>query len=309
MTSGHDDLDMSTGRDLDDRLVEDLLRGRPTPRALEQRHLAAAIAALQDVSAVDAQPGPELQQLFAEGLRTLPAPVEPEPAPRRAAAWPSLGLRPLAARVAGLSLAFKLLLGGTAVAATALGGAGAAGVLPGQADRDPGAIHPEVEPEAPTEDDDPTEPADTGTDDAPAGGTTPEPPPPTTPDPLVPRGSDAGDGDVGDRDGDRLPDGQTDGPELPRDGAPTTPPAPDPGEPPVTDPTDRPAPAPTPPPAPAPPDPPEDPVGGPGAGSGAPGTPPPPPEDAAGDDPADPPQPPTRGDAGAATAAGTPPIP
>jgi hypothetical protein len=139
MGSSCDDAGMGRDRDLDDRLVEDILQGRVDQSRGEHRRLAETVRLLRSEVAAEPVPQPSeaLLQIFALGVSeddaegaplTAPSPVA-DPAARAGRA--PLLRRPLA-KIAGLSLFMKLVLGGAAVAAAAVGGAGVAGVLPGQ---------------------------------------------------------------------------------------------------------------------------------------------------------------------------------
>lgn len=133
MGSSYDHPDeMRRDRDFDDRLVEDLLRGRTDRVGEQHRDLADLLASIRDRAQVSPRPDSELRHVFAEGVEAGATTPAARPARRRAGAARS---RPLvrrgAARVAGLSLLAKVALSG-AVATAAVGGAGAAGVLPGQ---------------------------------------------------------------------------------------------------------------------------------------------------------------------------------
>lgn len=125
----------------DDRRVEDVLHGRSHALGGADGHLAEVFAGLRTASIpVRPEPNDELSRVFAEGL-AAPS-EEPAHAPAAAAGTrrrrsrtrgPVLRgvVRPIAANLAALSLLAKLTFVGGAVAATAVGGAGAAGVLPG----------------------------------------------------------------------------------------------------------------------------------------------------------------------------------
>lgn len=129
--------DMRRDPDPDDRLAEELLRGRRAAVPEDDAPVIDALDAIRASTARRPRPSQELLRVFAEGVGTEEAPTTaPSTTTRSGGALARGGRRRLAlgrrtARVAGLSLALKLGLGAAATAAIA-GGAGVAGVLPGQ---------------------------------------------------------------------------------------------------------------------------------------------------------------------------------
>jgi hypothetical protein len=137
VSASHDDGSMRDDRELDDRRMEHLLSGRADTAPQGDRELARALDSIRASAAAGAgpEPGEELLRVFAEGVTPAPAPsARTGGATREPPALPGRGRlavrRPLT-KLAGLSLLVKLSLGGAAVAAATVGGAGAAGVLPG----------------------------------------------------------------------------------------------------------------------------------------------------------------------------------
>lgn len=132
----------------DDRLAEDILRGRVSAVPDEYHSLAQVMASIRS-SADTAAPEPSaaLRQVFAEGIRREEEQTDTAPA---AAARPRSWRRVLG-RAAGLGLAAKLALAGATAAAMAAG-AGATGSLPGQ-DGPPSFLPWQVE--APADESDP----------------------------------------------------------------------------------------------------------------------------------------------------------
>jgi hypothetical protein len=148
MSHPDDHQDMGRDHDLDDRIAEELLRGRADAVGAEHRSLADALDAIRHTASAQPSPTEQLQSIFAHGLSEDDLADVPSPAPatrqRPAAVHRRGSLRGSVAKVAGLSLLVKLALGGMAVTAAAVGGAGMAGVLPGQ---DPPATEPAEEAE------------------------------------------------------------------------------------------------------------------------------------------------------------------
>lgn len=133
MSSRHDHPDdMRRDPGIDERLAEDILRGRVDAVPGDHQPLAEMVSALRASTATSPpEPSAALQQVFAEGVRPEDA-HDAVPTPAAVPATARGGrLRGALPRVAGLGLAVKLALAGAAAAAVA-GGAGAAGVLPGQ---------------------------------------------------------------------------------------------------------------------------------------------------------------------------------
>lgn len=127
--------DMGDGRRLDDRLAEDLLRGRTDAVPEELRATAEVLGRLRSTTASAPQPSAELARVFAEGLG--PDAVETAPLPALAGASQTsviqrgrTAMRTFITRAAGLSLVAKLTIG-TTVAAAAVGAGAAGGGLPG----------------------------------------------------------------------------------------------------------------------------------------------------------------------------------
>ena len=134
MSHPYDHVDMGRDHGLDDRTAEDLLRGRADAVGAEHQGLADALNAIRHSASAQPRPSEQLQSIFASGIaedELTDAPVT-APAKRPLPARGGASLRGSVAKVAGLSLLVKLTLGGVAVAAAGVGGAGMAGVLPGQ---------------------------------------------------------------------------------------------------------------------------------------------------------------------------------
>ena len=137
MSHSYDHPDMGRDHGLDDRTAEEILRGRADAVGAEHQGLADALNAIRHSASAQPRPSEQLQSIFANGIAedeladapsTAPA-TRPRPA---VLARGGASLRGSVAKVAGLSLLVKLTLGGAAVAAAGVGGAGMAGVLPGQ---------------------------------------------------------------------------------------------------------------------------------------------------------------------------------
>lgn len=148
MSSRCDDGDeMPRHQEFDERTTEALLRGTGVP-GTGHRDLAEVIAALRSSASVQPQPDDALRQIFSEGVgdpESERALTGNGPAPLPAGRWRGRrsSLRRPLARLAGIGLLAKLVLAATAVTAAALGGAGAAGILPGQS----GSLPPTPEPD------------------------------------------------------------------------------------------------------------------------------------------------------------------
>ena len=142
MSHSYDDVDMGRDHGLDDRTAEDILRGRAEAASAEHQGLADALNAIRHSASAQPRPSEQLQSIFANGIAEDELAEAPStvPAKRPLPAMLARGgasLRGSVAKVAGLSLLVKLTLGGMAVAAAGVGGAGMAGVLPGQDEREP----------------------------------------------------------------------------------------------------------------------------------------------------------------------------
>lgn len=134
MSHPYDHVDMGRDHGLDDRTAEDILRGRADAVGAEHQGLADALNAIRHSARAQPRPSEHLQSIFASGIaedELADAPVT-APAKRPLLARGGASLRGSVAKVAGLSLLVKLTVGGVAVAAAGVGGAGMAGVLPGQ---------------------------------------------------------------------------------------------------------------------------------------------------------------------------------
>lgn len=189
---------------VDDRHAENLLRGRTVGAADPDRELAGVIEVLRQERTVPPQPDDELMRVFSDGISDQDAaawaPAVPEAAAGRALGWSSRlrrAAQPVVARLAAMSLMAKLGLASSAVAAAAVGGAGAAGILPGQsgdtatheapAESDVGATD-----DAPEEADDTPDPvprpghSDEGADEVPSGSDVVAPLVPDVPDVTPP---------------------------------------------------------------------------------------------------------------------------
>ena len=137
MSDSYDHGDMGRDHGFDDRLAEDLLRGRADAVGAEHQGLADALNAIRHSASAPPRPSEHLQSIFANGIAEDELADVPSPAPAKrplpaVLAHGGASLRGSVAKVAGLSLVMKLVLGGMAVAAAGVGGAGVAGVLPGQ---------------------------------------------------------------------------------------------------------------------------------------------------------------------------------
>jgi hypothetical protein len=236
---------------LGDLAIEAIVDDRPV--AAELRHLAAFAAGARAAGDGPApQPSPALARLLAR-----PADVEPGPAavPAGAGVRRPAGRRRALAKVAGLGLAAKIGISATAAAA-GVTGAGAAGVLPGGANR---VVRDAIEVVTPVEfsdhadrrGTDPAPPADghgdrtssdaTGESDGVPGVDGPEiseDAPGASVRPTVPPGRDGTPGPPADVPPDVRPHGEPDRPAVPG------PPA-DPGAPASTVPTPTPTPTPS----------------------------------------------------------------
>lgn len=145
MSAPYDDGDMGRDHALDDRLTEEILRGRPDAVPSDHRGVAQALAAIRHAATATATPRPsdELRAVFEHGVEEGAAHEVPAAAAAPSRTTPALlrrgrlALRGPVAKVAGLSLLMKVTLGGMAVAAAGVGGAGAAGFLPGQGGTEP----------------------------------------------------------------------------------------------------------------------------------------------------------------------------
>lgn len=116
----------------DDRLAEEILRGRTGAVPPEYHSLAEVVSSIRYSSTPPPEPSAALRHVFEEGIRRDEA-DETAPAPQAAPATRGrMRLRRALPRLAGVGLAVKAVLAGAAAAAVAAGGAGAAGVLPGQ---------------------------------------------------------------------------------------------------------------------------------------------------------------------------------
>jgi hypothetical protein len=127
VTDPSDDVhEMPTAPLLDDATIDAILDGEPVPRGVG--HLAAFASGVRACGEWTApRPSPALTTLLAHG-----SPARARNPVEEFSRRPSR--RSVLAKVAGLSLAAKIAVGTTAVAASVVG-AGAAGVLPGGVDR------------------------------------------------------------------------------------------------------------------------------------------------------------------------------
>lgn len=143
MSAPYDDGNMGRDHGLDDRLAEELLRGRPHAVPADHRGVAQTLAAIRHAATATPRPSDELREVFEQGVAEDAAHEVPAAAPSPSRTTPALlrrgrlALRGPVAKVAGLSLLMKVTLGGMAVAAAGVGGAGAAGFLPGQGGAEP----------------------------------------------------------------------------------------------------------------------------------------------------------------------------
>jgi hypothetical protein len=143
MSHPYDHVDMGREHGLDDRTAEDILRGRADAVGAEHQGLADALNAIRHSASAQPRPSEQLQSIFANGiaedeLADAPSTAPAKRPPPAVLARGGASLRGSVAKVAGLSLLVKLTLGGVAVAAAGVGGAGMAGVLPGQDGPEPG---------------------------------------------------------------------------------------------------------------------------------------------------------------------------
>ena len=137
MSHPFDHPDMGRNHGLDDRTAEEILRGRADAAGAEHQGLADALNAIRHSASAQPRPSEQLQSIFANGIAEDELAEAPSTAPTKRAlptvlARGGASLRGSVAKVAGLSLLMKLTLGGMAVAMAGVGGAGMAGVLPGQ---------------------------------------------------------------------------------------------------------------------------------------------------------------------------------
>lgn len=151
----------------DDRLAEDILRGRVSAVPDEYHSLAQVMSSIRDTADGSApEPSAALRQVFAEGIRRD---EQAEAAPLAVPAARPRSWRRVLGRAAGLGVAAKIGLAGATAAAMAAG-AGATGSLPGQ-DGPPSFLPWQIE--APADESDPgREIADEASDGAGDEGST-----------------------------------------------------------------------------------------------------------------------------------------